>query len=614
MFDLDYLKSPTRQRDALLTTREIAPQSRPPELARDLVALRRGEAHGGGVWRGLRGLVKEVLGFTVAMRIAMLAAFWCSSRLFADDGAGAVSKAATIAGGYLLFQMLATAAAFRSELAYGRLALAVELHLLTQINKKLLTMEARFANGNLASLVSSDVPYYAEFVSSLARNLAPALASLVILGPMVAVFAGWPGVIGVATTALIVPIAIALSRTIKRRQDRQQTHLDRVSTLVGEWLRNVRLSRFLGWEDDLEQEVAASVRTYTKTFMRRHAFLCVTFGIGFTWWMVPATMILVSARLLGSDLTMEGFFVALWVIKDLCDYLQHLPHSINLWASATACRERIGNLLKAPDLARHLAPGAGPAAGALPLSLTLRDVDAGYGGEKPVLAGLSLTIDLAETTAIVGAVGAGKTTLLRVLTGDLPPSAGSVTVTFDDGTKGNLWNDGIWRAYRAQIGYVPQEPFISNATLGTNITLSDDHAGEDALQAAYKAELEADLRQFPLGLAAPIGQAGLNLSGGQKQRVNLARALYAGRRALLLDDPLSAVDARTEETLVTTLMAQGFVLVTHRLDELDRVARIVVLDCGAVVEDGAPATLLARGGAFARLVRASRDAPTEAHP
>ena len=114
------------------------------------------------------------------------------------------------------------------------------------------------------------------------------------------------------------------------------------------------------------------------------------------------------------------------------------------------------------------------------------------------------------------------------------------------------------------------------------------------MEAVRLAELEADLAEWESGLFEEVGETGVNLSGGQKQRVNLARALYSKRKYLVLDDPLSAVDSRTEVELMRNLQActRGFLLCSHRLSELKITDRLLVLDAGEVIEDGNPEDLM----------------------
>jgi ABC-type multidrug transport system fused ATPase/permease subunit len=140
-----------------------------------------------------------------------------------------------------------------------------------------------------------------------------------------------------------------------------------------------------------------------------------------------------------------------------------------------------------------------------------------------------------------------------------------------------------------------------------NIDLSGASSQQSVAQAIDMAELATDLALFSRGLEEEIGESGINLSGGQRQRVSLARAFISKRPVMFLDDPLSAVDQTTERALITTILneAKGLLLVSHRLAELERCDRVVVLDSGRIVEDGDP-KLLAKdsGSRFSSYLRA----------
>jgi ABC-type multidrug transport system fused ATPase/permease subunit len=190
-------------------------------------------------------------------------------------------------------------------------------------------------------------------------------------------------------------------------------------------------------------------------------------------------------------------------------------------------------------------------------------------------------------------VGSGKTTLLEVLVGERPLSSGTIEIEWSDGSRTSLWREDAYAKFRAGIAYSPQQPFLSNNSMRANIDLSGTRSLEDVQLAVMAAQLTDDLKLLPRGLQEEVGESGINLSGGQKQRVSLARAFLSNRPLLILDDPLSAVDSRTERLLMEQILerSQGLILVSHRLAELERCDRVVVLEGGNVVEQGAPADL-----------------------
>jgi len=248
-------------------------------------------------------------------------------------------------------------------------------------------------------------------------------------------------------------------------------------------------------------------------------------------------------------------------------------------------------------------------------ALSVRGLTWEIAGRK-VLDGVSMEVPAGESLAIVGRTGSGKSTLAKLLARMLPTPAGAVLLDGEDITTVPL------RALRETVGLAQQEPFLFSTTIARNIAFAEDdpdspEAYERVRAAASEAQMLAEAEAMPDGLETIVGERGVQLSGGQKQRVALARALLAGPKVLLLDDPLSAVDARTESLILDAIeraaVGRTLVLVTHRVAAAARCDRVVVLDEGRVVESGTHAELLTRGGLYARIAeRQALEAELEA--
>ncbi|WP_420803167.1 thiol reductant ABC exporter subunit CydD [Streptomyces spiramyceticus] len=308
------------------------------------------------------------------------------------------------------------------------------------------------------------------------------------------------------------------------------------------------------------------------------------------------------------DGRLSGVTLAVVVLTPLAAFeaVIGLPLAVQYRQRVKRSAERVYEVLDAPvPVHEPETPAAGPAS---PFPLEVRGLAARYAGqERDALAGFDLTLEAGRRIAVVGASGAGKTTLAQVLLRFLDARVGTYTLGGTDVTE--LDGDDV----RRLVGLCAQDAHIFDSSVRENLRLARTDATEEQLRDALAAaRLLTWVDALPDGLDTLVGEHGARLSGGQRQRLALARALLADFPVLVLDEPAEHLDLATADALTADLLrateGRTTLIITHRLQGLEAVDEVIVLDDGHAVQRGAYAELVAEEGPLRRMLAREREA------
>ena len=393
-----------------------------------------------------------------------------------------------------------------------------------------------------------------------------------------------------------------VNKVIFKKSSKIQAQLSTLTTTAQESYSGIRVIKSFVQEKNMLRYFNINSELYRKSAINLSLteaiyFPSMTFFIGLS---------MISTILIGGYFKIHGT-VSMGNIAQFVVYINLLMFPISSIGMVASMTQRAGASQKRIDEFQHSAPDivTPPAAIKQEIKGDVSFNDASFTYPHTGIRALhnfSLHVRPGQKVAIIGKTGSGKSTLAHLLLRMYDLSAGTLLLDGNDIKTFDL------HQLRTQVAYAPQEAYLFSDTIYNNIKFGrDDATLAEITEAARMADLHKDIIALPNGYETMIGERGVMLSGGQKQRMVLARAILKNSRILILDESLSAVDTQTEKTILANLqkflIGKTTFVITHRIFTSWTFDQIIILDNGAIAEQGTHEQLMALNGRYAKLYR-----------
>ena len=503
--------------------------------------------------------------------------------------------AIALVGGFFAYSQLYLTSRIGNQMVH-----TLRTELFSHLQRLSLSFHDRARSGELLTKVISDTKalkdVFAESVLTLATQLVTFVAMFTVMFIM-----NWKLSLIVLVTMPILSYAILyLYREVRISAKNQRRKEGKVAARISEILMTMPLIQIFGRqrfeEERFEAESAHNLHESIRTArlgaaLTRVVEVISAFGTGIV-------ILFGSLQVLKGRMTPGAILVFASYVQAMYSPIRKLARISTKFSSAMASVERVSTILEMdPEVEDE--PHAIEASN-LKGEIVFEDVFFDYGDGKPVLQNISFTAAAGQRVALIGASGAGKSTIVSLILRLYNPSAGSILV---DGVEIRKYQH---ESVRQEITLVPQNSILFGTSIWDNIAYGKPHATAEDVEAAARAANAHDfIMAFPDGYDTQLGERGETLSGGQRQRLAIARAMIRDTPVVILDEPLTGLDATSAkivmEALERLMEGKTVIIITHQLYTIQKVDKIVVLDKGRIIQQGTHDNLIVANGKYRRL-------------
>ena len=502
-----------------------------------------------------------------------------------------------LAGVIIAAGLLRLGLTFSRRVIAGRVSLAVEFDLRSQVYRHLQGLELGFFDGQqtgqLMSRATVDLQSIRFFLGYGLIFLTQNLLTILLAGGVMIALKPSLAVLALAPVPIVVWTATRYNRRSRPALQEVQQRVAELTAEAEESVSGVRVVKAFAREPHMLERFRHSVgRVFDQNVYSTRLRAFYNPLIGFLPSFSLAAVLLVGGnQVINGSLTLGDFTAFYTYVVMLTGPMRTLGIALGMSQRAIASGNRLFEILDREPEIKNV-PDAEPLP-AGPGRVQLRDVSLSYEGGDPALSDVELDVAPGKVIALVGPTASGKTSLVALLARLYDPSSGSVLIDGAD------LRDVELTSLRSEIAFVADDSFLFSATVADNIAYANPDADRESIAlAARRAQASSFIDRLPDGYETMVGERGLTLSGGQRQRIAIARALLADPRILILDDATSSVDAQTEasikEGLQEALAGRTTFIVAHRLSTISLADEIVVMDAGRIVDSGSHAELLER--------------------